>query len=249
MKLTKVFKTLALTLAATISLGGFAEAGCNWSGSFSSVPAPSTVPQSYKYVVNDINNNNSCRTGTFTTYGAIIAVRGHNAYAYSNIPNSLANDIKEAEKKGYRISDVHITESGNYIAIFGTNGYKAIGAPEAMYNSIAEIRGKGDAILSACFNDYGEYIIVTDDTVYYNLRNGGENYLYRARTEYGKILSASMTNNSAVFCCENGVYLMNAPKHIQQGLNSVNFTPRTVKYTDKGAYLITDGVGAYYYWL
>lgn len=249
MKFNKIIKTFVLALAATLSLGASAEAGCNWAGSYTNAPTPTTVPQSYKYVVNNINNNNSCRTGALTSGGAIIAVRGLNGYAYSNIPTALVNDLKAAEKNNYRISDVHITERGNYIAIFGTNGYRTIGAPEAMINSIAEIRGKGDTILSACFNDYGEYIVVTDETVYYSLRNGGDNYLYRAKTEYGKILSASMTNHSAVFCCENGVYLMNAPKHLLQGLDKVNFVPRAVKYTDKGAYLITDGVGAYYYWL
>lgn len=249
MKFSKTVKKFILTLAAMIAVGASAEAGCSWAGTYTNVTNPRVVPASYQYVVTDINNNQACRTGSFTTYGAIIAIRANNGYAYNNIPIGLANNLKSAVKNGYRISDVHITERGNYIVIFGSNGYQTTGAPEAMINDIAEIRGKGDTIMSACFNDFGEYIVVTDDTIYYNLRNGGENYIYRAKTEYGKILSASMTNNSAVFCCEQGVYLMNVPGHLLQGLNTVDFVPRTVKYTDKGAFLITDGVGSYYYWL
>lgn len=249
MKLTKTLKTLALALVATLSMGSIADAGCGWTGTFSGTPTSKTVPQSYKYVVNAINNNNACRTGAFTTYGAAIAVSGHSQYAYSNIPQGLINTLKEAESYGHRISDIHITESGKYIVIFADNAFSGVGAPQGMYDSIAEIRGKRDTILSACFNDYGEYIIVTEETIYYSLRNGGENYLRRARAEYGTILHASMTNNSAVFCCANGVYLMNAPTNLKQGLNSVNFIPRVVKYTDQGAYLITDGVSTYYYWL
>lgn len=243
MNINKTFKALSLSLIAALSFGSLADASCPWTGTFNDVPESTTSPHSY--IKGVIKERRSCRTAALTDYGAGVMVSGANNWAISRIPVSLKEAIEENDKLNQRITDIHITESGNYVAIFGTNGYSTYGAPSGMVEQLEKLHADAEDVLSACFNDNNEYIIVTEKTIYHNLGDGFGDIIKKANDKYGLIRSASMTNSSFILCADSGVYMLNAPRCISKALDGLNYVPRCIKYTDDGDYIITDGVSSY----
>lgn len=176
-----------------------------------------------------------------------MVIADNGAGSFASIPPQLKQVLAANQKKGQKVTDIHITESGKYIVVFGRNSYNTLGAPDEMVQYIKAIRTKGGSILSASFNDAGQYLVVSDETVYFKLGKGSSEKLKRAKELYGNVLHASMTDTSFVLCCERGVYLYNAPKSLRSALDELEFSPRCIKYTDDGDYLITDGVRLYAY--
>lgn len=242
MNINKTFKALSLSLIAALSFGSLADASCPWTGTFNNVPESTTSPHSY--IKGVIQERRSCRTAALTDFGAGVMVSGANNWAISRIPVSLKEAIEKNDKLNQRITDIHITESGNYVAIFGTNGYSTCGAPSGMVEQLKKLHADAEDVLSACFNDNKEYIIVTEKTIYHNLGVDCGDIIKKANDKYGLIRSASMTNSSFILCADSGVYMHNAPRCISKALDGLNYVPRCIKYTDDGDYIITDGVSS-----
>ena len=237
----RIFRFALVCTLIAAQTGLTAQAACPWTGSFNKIPESGQVPPSYEHIVEALSKQRSCSTGAITNGGAAVVIAANGDGGFASIPPQLKKVLEANQKRGQRVADVHITESGKYIVILGRNSYNTLGAPEEMIKHIKAIRAKGGAILAAAFNDAGHYLVVTDETVYYKLGKGGSDKLKRAKDLYGNVLHASMTDNSFVLCCERGVYLYNAPKSLRTALDELEFSPRCIKYTDDGDYLITDG--------
>lgn len=241
MNINRIIKSAPLYAVSAMCMAQVALAACPWTGSFNKVPESGQVPPSYEHIVAALHKQKGCSTGAITDKGAAVIIAGNGAGSYASIPAQLKKVLEDNQQKGQKVTDIHITESGKYIVVFGRNSYNTLGAPEEMVQRIKAIRAKGGSILSASFNDAGQYLVVSDETVYFKLGKGCTEKLKRAKELYGNVLHASMTDTSFVLCCERGVYLYQAPKSLRSALDELEFSPRCIKYTDDGDYLITDG--------
>lgn len=241
MNIHRILKAALPGLLIATQAGLTAQAACPWTGSFNKIPESGQVPPSYEHIVEALHKQKGCSTGAITNGGAAVVIASNGDGGFAALPPQLKKVLEANQQRGQKITDIHITESGKYIVILGRNSYNTLGAPEEMVKHIKTVRAKGGAILAAAFNDAGHFLVVTDETVYYKLGKGAGEKLKRAKELYGNVLHASMTDTSFVLCCERGVYLYLAPKSLRSALDELEFSPRCIKYTDDGDYLITDG--------
>ena len=102
--------------------------------------------------------------------------------------------------------------------------------------------------MSACFNDKGNWVIVTKGKFAYS-DNYIRDFLLKAESMYGELLSVFISNNGVVACCTYGVLYQNVPSNLVDKLHTINFIPRVIKFTDNGLMLLTDGSSEYDYFM
>lgn len=237
-RLLAFFLPCALALPATAQTESL-RLGFPCGGTVVETPAPRQVL--LKYLKQCLDDWQQCRTGALTERGAGVTVRGSNASAWTGIPKDMAARLTEINQERGTVADVNLTEQGAWLVVYGKNGYDTAGCTASFSGKMQELNARGETIRSACFNDQGHWAIVTKEEWYANA-DGLKALLEKAERQYGLPYNVFLTERGAVVCCENGVLYKDIPSGLAQVLRELPFTPRVVKFTDGGRYLVTDGV-------
>lgn len=200
-------------------------------------------------LTNKINEWNSVRTGAFSDNGSGVIVCGNNGFWANNIDDSFMKKLFEINKNNQRIRDVAISEDGKYWGVaYNYNGWYAL-APQKVYDELNYFVNNKIGINSLTINSNGDYIIIGDNgdfrcsSKYYDI-------LIVATAVYGKVISADISKNGYIVCCERGFNGVFVPSNIAEiALKKVSFTPKVIKMSASGHYLITNGDSAYWYWM
>jgi hypothetical protein len=196
------------------------------------------------YIHQFLTTENSCKTGAVTDRGGYVVVTAENKIAYTTgIPLSLVTCFNEWEGD---IWDICLTESGSWFIV--GNNLRGEGCPQAMMSEIDNFLDQGDTVISVTFNDYGEWIVITDN--HFSASNQQlRQLLEKTNNTYGFIRSASMTNNNAIVVGKGGIMtLQPIPRELDKYLSTMQtFDIQLIKFSDGGAYLVTDGENAAHY--
>jgi hypothetical protein len=203
-----------------------------------------------KFLKENIKEKGACRTGSITATGPGVSIFGSNGYAYtSTTPDDLKNLIISLHDRQSKIIDVNITEAGGYVVIYDDYGFSLRGnCPQSFTDKLHYYNNMKEPIMSACFNDKGNWVIVTKGKFAYS-DNYIRDFLLKAESMYGELLSVFISNNGIVACCTYGVLYQNVPSNLVDKLHTINFIPRVIKFTDNGLMLLTDGSSEYDYFM
>lgn len=200
-------------------------------------------------LTNKIDEWNKVRTGAFSDNGSGVIVSGTNGFWANNIDDSFLKKLFEINNNSQRIIDVTISEDGKYWGVaYNYNGWFAL-APQKVYDELNYFVNNKIGINSLTINSNGDYIIVGDNGEYRSSSKYGE-FIVTAMLLYGKLISADISKNGFILCCERGVVGALVPSNIAEiALKKVNFTPKVIKISASGHYLITNGDSSYWYWM
>ena len=95
----------------------------------------------------------------FAPNNGYVILYGWNGYRCRNIPDRLANRLKDCNDKGEEIREIAFAPSGGYVIVWGRNAYDACDIPEALAEKLRECRDKGDEIRHIAFAPNGGYVI------------------------------------------------------------------------------------------
>lgn len=212
-------------------------------------PAQTTTSgvSSREYIRRTINEWGSCRNVAITSYGGDIALNESNAYAYKNIPDGLAESIKDLHDKGEYIDDIQLTEEGSYLILYGNNGVVWKGLPESLEDKIREYNENKEVITSITFNDDEDWIIVSTEHICASSTEI-QDFIKEKMDEYGGLLAAHLTDDGLVLCYEKGYrFLGNVPEGLKQALRDCSWDVYRIKFTSQGSYFFADKKGRYQY--
>lgn len=195
-----------------------------------------------EYITTQIEENKECRLGAITENGKGVVIYGDNGAMWSSIPNSLSDKIKENSKK---ISSIALTASGYYCMVYGRNGWFGH-VPEGMKTKLNKFNEDSEEIKCVSISENGDYAIVTDKHFVASNESDHSN-MREAYSRYGFVKDVCITNMGICVVCEGGIYYNNIPSNLKEKLQTIDFHPDHVKYTDSGTYLITTETGRYSY--
>lgn len=202
------------------------------------------VATALKYITKQIEEKAECRLGAITENGKGVVVYGNNGAIWSSIPNGLSEKIKENSKK---ISSIALTASGYYCMIYGRNGWFGH-VPEGMKTKLNKYNGDSEEIKCVSISENGDYVIVTDKH-FMASNDSDHSYMKEAYNLYGSIKDVCITNRGICVVCERGIYYNNIPSNLKQKIQTIDFHPDYITYTDSGTYLITTESGRYSFYM
>lgn len=194
------------------------------------------------YITEQIKEAGECRLGAITEKGKAVVVYGDNGAMWTSIPNSLSDKIKETDKK---ITSVVLTVSGYYCLVYGRNGWFGH-VPEGMKAKLNKYNEDAEEIKSISISENGDYAIVTDEH-FMASNDSDHSNMKEAYNLYGSIKDVCITNQGICVVCDRGIYFNNIPSNVKDKLQSIDFRPDHVSYTDSGTFLITTESGRYSY--
>lgn len=201
------------------------------------------------YVRNSITSWGTCRNVAITDTGGDIALNYNNQYAYSGIPTSLANAIKELHDESEFIDDIQLTENGNWLILYGNNGFQWSNIPSDLEDAMREFNNNEEVVTSATFNDRGDWILISTEHIKASTSNIYE-WIQDGMESFGPLWAAHITNDGLVLCFENGYkYLGNVPDRLKDALHSSKYNVYRIKFTSGGSYFFADKDGRYTYWM
>lgn len=168
-----------LSQATTSTADGNSWEVSGSSRSYTDIATPLT------YLKNQIDDREKCRLGAITEYGKGIVIHGNNGYAYSSIPNSLIEKIKEIRENKNRISSITLTNSGYYCIVYQRNAWYGV-VPQKMSEKLHEFNNNQEEIWSVSISENGDFAIVTDKH-YYASNDSDFNSMNKAKDKYGSI--------------------------------------------------------------
>jgi len=181
-----------------------------------------------------------CKIGTITAKGTGVVIKGENTYAFTGIPDEMADNIKELYRSGSVINDVALSDYSSYwIIIYDGNKWRGY-ISEEMKKKLNEFRTSGENILSVSIGYNGQYVVVTDQHWYASKKEDHEAML-NARNKFGHIYSAYCALSSIVICCERGCYYKGITSELEDEIKKINSIPKAIKYSLFDDFLITDG--------
>lgn len=202
--------------------------------------AYSSNAEGLKSLTSKITEKNECRLGAMTEFGSGILIFGDNEVSSISIPESFRNRIKAIDTK---IKSLALTNSGYYCVVHGRNGWFGY-VPEKMKRKLNEFNGNAEEILSVSISENGDYAIVTDE--HFIASNSSDlSNMKNACEKYGSIKNVCITNKGICVVCQNGIFYNNIPSNLERELNSIDFRPDHVIFTDSGTYIITTEDGLY----
>lgn len=199
-----------------------------------------------EYIHNYLQKAGTCRNGAITDNWGYLVFDGQGRFAYSGIPATLAEYITAETNAGRIINDVCITERGNWFCVGAKiNG---VGYPDSMWLRIQDYLLQGDYITCVTFNDYGDWIVISNKH-FCSSNNSIQNDIIKANEEYGFIRAATITNFAYIIVAERGSYSCGTiPPSLDDYLrNKQSFDIRYIKFTERGAWLVTDGYSQHAY--
>ncbi len=230
-----------LSQATTSSADGNSWEVSGSSRSYTDIATPLT------YIKNQIDDRGKCRLGAITEYGKGIVIHGNNGYAYTSIPNSLIEKIKEIGENKNRISSITLTNSGYYCIVYQRNAWYGV-VPQKMSEKLHEFNNNQEEIRSVSISENGDFAIVTDKH-YYASNDSDFNSMNKAHDKYGSIKNVCVTNKGICVVCQRGIYYYNIPSNLETKLKRLEYRPDHVTFTDSGTYLITTETQRYSYWM
>lgn len=194
------------------------------------------------YITSQIKEKGECRLGAITENGKGIVIYGNNGAAWSSVPNSLSEKVKEIKGK---ISSITMTNSGYYCITYDRNGWYGI-VPENMKAKLNQFNNNREEIRSISICENGSFAIVTDEHFIASNTSDHSN-MKKAYDMYGSIKDVCVTNKGICVVCQNGIYYSNIPSNLEEKLKNIDYHPDHVTYTDSGTFLITTESGRYSY--
>lgn len=198
--------------------------------------------ESLSYLSSQIKEQGECRLGAITEFGSGIVIFGNNGASSISVPESFWNKIKAIDTK---INSLALTNSGYYCVVYERNGWFGH-VPEKMKRKLNEFNENAEEILSISISENGDYAIVTDEHFIASNSSDHSN-MKNAYDKYGSIKNVCITNKSICVVCQDGILYDNIPSNLEGKLNSIDYHPDHVTYTDSGTYLITTETGTYSY--
>lgn len=204
---------------------------------------------SRRYIKDQIEEWGSCRNVAITLTGGDIALNHTNAYAYSSIPQDLADAIDGLHADGEYIDDIQLTEACSWLILYGKNGCLWYGIPEDLENTLAKYSDNDEIVTSVTFNDNGDWIVISQDYI-----SASDTSLYdfieEGINKYGQLWAAHMTNDGLVLCYENGYrFRGNVPQTLRDKLSETGIDVFRIKFLSDGTYFIADQEGTYAYYM
>ena len=199
-----------------------------------------------EFIHNYLERTRTCRNGTITDNWGYLIFDGQGKCAYSRIPRTLAEYIDNELDTGRTIDDVCITERGNWFCVGDKFG--GVGYPDSMWAQIHEFVRQGDRVTCAAFNDYGEWIVISDNH-FASSDKSIQKVMRKASKEFGFIRAVAMTNSAGIIIAERGFRIIgDIPPDLHDYLkNKQRFDIRSIKFTERGSWLVTDGYSRYDY--
>lgn len=183
--------------------------------------------------------------GAITRDGTGICVYTH-SYGYettyaaseAGVEKRLKDTVQMAISEYGCVQDVALTHDGMWAVVYGKNSYELSHVYiRGLKNALDEIRESDDTVLSVSMNAAGDYIVLGKKNKITSTTQLTE-YGREAESQFGRIISASLSDSGVVFCCEDGVYFHGVHEDVKDAIKSVKFRPYFVKHTDDGRYLI-----------
>lgn len=187
-----------------------------------------------------LEEHQECVTGALTRSGGIL-VFADNSTQTSSVAHAVERDLKTMNEKGRTIRDLNVSEKDNYIIIDAEGGVLYNGVPKPMREALNTYTKSNERVMAAAFNENSRWIIITnqhwqasdvDATRFMKTAMkmcGGISYVY-VSDKGGKLAIGT-----------RGIYYEDIPQNLATQLNDISFIPQSVKFTDEGHYLITDG--------
>lgn len=210
----------------------------------------SAIAESSKYGRNNfckaIKKWGKCANGTLSLEYGAVAVYGGNGYHTTNtVDGRISSKLKEINKNGGTINDIHIGENGNFIVVYNSKEWYGV-LPTALKTALNEY-SYGTQFKSISFNENGTYAVVTSNG--FKSNNSTYQAMYDDNVdEYGELMSVSVVGDGAVFCYSDGTrFCGNVPNKVVNGVRELSWKPKFVKYNRHGDYLICDKYESYSY--
>lgn len=199
-----------------------------------------------EFIHNYLERTRTCRNGTITDNWGYLIFDGQGKCAYSRIPRTLGEYIDNEQDAGKTIDDVCITERGNWFCVDDRCG--GVGYPDSMWAQIHEFVRQGDRVTCATFNDYGEWIVISKNH-FASSDKSIQKEMRKASKEFGSIRAVAMTNSAGIIIAESGFRIIGyIPPDLDDYLkNKQSFDIRSIKFTERGSWLVTDGYSRYFY--
>lgn len=197
-----------------------------------------------KFISSTINERQRCRIASITEKGNGVIVCDKSWSAWNSINSNLSDKLKELANTDYRISTIAITASGYYCVAYGINGWYG-NVPSEMKNILNKFNSDGETILSVSISEGGNFVVVTDKHFHASNTSDYSNII-AARDLYGQIKTVCTTSMGICIVCDRGVYYKNIPKNLATKLNSLDYKPYIITFTDSGTYIIANEDGTKY---
>jgi len=189
-------------------------------------------PVSFRtHLRNQIQTWGSCRTVAITRTGGI-AIYGDNGWYISNVPEDLANEIKNLNKNGNFIRDVILTDQGRWLIIYDDNGlfWDGIPSDDSLITKLREYNELRETILSVTFNDFGDWVIITQN--YFSASDSDIlDWLIEGNEEYGQVWNVHLTDDGIISVYEEGYKTLGSvPESLFDSLDSTSIHFYVVKF-------------------
>lgn len=186
-----------------------------------------------------------CKTVAITQMNGDVAVYGDNAAAFNHLPQRMTDAIVYLNGRPEELIELHLTEMGRWVVLFGWNGIFRAGLPKSLDEQLLTWNEEiDDTITGAFFNDHGDWIAITN-TQYAASSDEIKTWLDKGVQQYGRLLSACVTDDARVAVFENGVLLHgNVPEDLQEHLDKITWKIHHVKIAGP-AWFISDRSGSH----
>lgn len=210
---------------------------------------PSAAQNSRSYIKEQIKEWGSCRNVAVTLTGGDIALNWNNAYAASNIPSALKEQLSELNDDQEYIDDVQLTENGRWLILYGDNGFVWNDLPVDLEAALQEYNTDGEVVTSVTFNDEDDWIVISQSHVSASSSELLE-IIEDGIEEYGQLWAAHLTDDGLVLCYERGYHTLgNVPENLKEKLRETTIDVYRVKFLSDGTYFIADKDGRYSYYM
>jgi hypothetical protein len=185
--------------------------------------------QGRQYIRDVIDRWGGCRNVAITKYNGDLALFGRNAYAVSNCPKGLNEELKLLNDESKYIDDVQLTDNGRWLILYGDNGTVWNDIPSSLEHKLREYNDKQEVITSVTFNDDGDWIVITNN--YFSSSDTGlTQWLKEGHDTYGPLWAACITDDALVAVYKEGYkYVGNIPKALKRALRKTKLNVYRVK--------------------
>lgn len=195
-----------------------------------------------------------CRLATFTDKGQGVIVRGDKDFIHTDdIPVGMKKVLNSiiSIPKAY-IVEVCLTEYYWFVVYYDTSWHGKGYVPERFKKDLNALFQKNTTIQCITMNNSGDYIVVTPYG-YIATRPEDKRIIKEAkRSNCGKIISAQITDESALISFERGIKGNMIPEVVKDKIlkicDETEVSPKLIRFTDGGLYLFA-GEDSYWSYL
>jgi hypothetical protein len=222
-----------------------------------SIDAPSQTLGFIDRIVQLQNDNYELKTAVFGLNGAWTIVANQNDAWWNNLPDDVANALRDLYNQESQIKDIAYSPTGRWVILYDYNGYWANGIPQDAFDKLVELSDAGRELKRIAFTPDGGWVIFYDynDAWWSNIPESARNRLNMLYADGSQLKDIAFfpTGGWVILCDYNGAWLDDVSQVLfdkivalqddQHELKDIAFGPNgewSVLYDYNGAWIFSE---------